>query len=137
MLRKVVAGTVILAVGVSASVAAALIPPPIVEIKGVRPEPNAFKDAGRKKPIVIKTAKDAAKYFGAKELTKLQQKVDFENQFVLLFAWRGSGQDRLEYAVAESFPEQIFFSLRPGRTRDLRPHVRVFALRSNVRWRVR
>ena len=37
---------------------------------------------------------------------------------------------------AESFPEQITFRIQPGRTRDLRPHVRVFALRGNVKWSV-
>jgi len=41
----------------------------------------------------------------------------------------------LAYRVAESDPEQVFFTFRPGRTRDLRPHVRVFAVRSNVTWR--
>ena len=32
---------------------------------------------------------------------------DFEQQVVLVFAWRGSGRDRSEYAVLESFPEPI------------------------------
>ena len=69
--------------------------------------------------------------------SKLRKQVDFAKQFVLLFAWRGSGQDRLDAAVAESYPEQIFFSYAPGRTRDLQEHVRVFALRSNVKWSVK
>ena len=43
--------------------------------------------------------------------------------------------EKADYVVMESFPEQIAFSCRPGRTRDLRPHVHVFALRSNVKWR--
>ncbi len=63
------------------------------------------------------------------------EQVDFEKQIVLVFAWRGSGQDKLDYVVAESFPEQITFTYRPGRTRDLRPHVYAYALRSNVAWK--
>jgi hypothetical protein len=43
----------------------------------------------------------------------------------------------MEYEVAESFPEQITFSLKPGLTRDLRPHVKIFALRANVKWRMK
>ena len=69
-------------------------------------------------------------------LAALKKQVDFDEQFVLLFAWRGSGQDKLTYVVAESFPEQITFRIEPGRTRDLRPHVHIYALRSNVKWSV-
>lgn len=110
--------------------------PAILELK-VRPDASAFKDAGRNKPIVIRSEKEAAKYFSGKALADLQKEVSFEKQIVLVFAWRGSGQDRLSYAVAESFPEQITFTLTPGRTKDLRPHVHVYALRSNVKWSVR
>ena len=110
--------------------------PPIQEIKGVQPSADVFKSAKRGEPLVLKTADEAAKFFNEEALASLQKKVDFEQQFVLVFAWRGSGQDKLTYVVAESFPEQITFSIIPGRTRDLRPHVHVFALRSNVKWSV-
>ena len=66
----------------------------------------------------------------------LGSQVDFEKQFLLVLAWQGSGGDRLNYTVAESFPEQIFFSMKRGLTRDLRPHMQVYALRSNVRWSI-
>jgi hypothetical protein len=111
--------------------------PPIASIDDVKPQPLAFDAAKRDAPLVIRTADDAAKYFDEDALARLNEQVDFEKQFVLVFAWRGSGQDRLAYAVAESFPEQIFFTLTPGRTKDLRPHVHVYALRSNVKWNVR
>jgi len=67
---------------------------------------------------------------------RLKEKVEFDEQVVLVFAWRGSGQDKLTYEVAESFPEQITFNIKPGRTKDLRPHIHIFALRSNVKWSV-
>jgi len=38
--------------------------PAIEEIKGVRPSPDVFKDAKRGKPLELKTADEAAKYFG-------------------------------------------------------------------------
>jgi hypothetical protein len=65
----------------------------------------------------------------------MSKKVDFTRQVVLAFAWRGSGRDKLTSTIAESFPEQIFFKFRPGRTRDLRSHIHIYALRSNVTWR--
>lgn len=109
--------------------------PPIRRIEGVEPLAKVFEDSGRAKPLVLRSAKEAVEYFGEKALEKLTGAVDFDKQVVLVFAWRGSGQDRLEYDVAESFPEQVMFSFTPGRTKDLRPHVRIYALRANVKWR--
>tara|TARA_Y100000589_G_scaffold99814_2_gene94354 strand:+ start:1161 stop:1592 length:432 start_codon:yes stop_codon:yes gene_type:complete len=108
---------------------------PIVAIK-VMPENRVFKTSSFNKPIVVKSKEEAAKHFGKEAVSALVGEVDFKKQFVLVFAWRGSGGDRLNYNVAESFPEQIFFSRQFGRTRDLRSHAKVFALRSNVKWNV-
>jgi hypothetical protein len=108
---------------------------PIVEIK-VTPEKSAFKNSAWSKPIVIKSQDEAARHFGKDALETIASKIDFKKQIVLVFAWQGSGGDKLGYKILESFPEQIPFSLRPGVTDDLRSHSRVFALRSNVRWSV-
>jgi hypothetical protein len=109
---------------------------PIVEIN-VTPEKSIFENSAWNKPIVIKSEDEAAKHFGKDALEMIAKKVDFKKQIVLVFAWRGSGGDRLEYKILESFPEQVPFSLRRGATDDLRSHSRVFALRSNVRWSVK
>ena len=58
-------------------------------------------------------------------------------QVLLLFAWRGSGQDRLEYQLQPSPAGEIVFFFSPGRTRDLREHHKVFVLRADVAWSVR
>src|SRR5436190_23873111 len=107
----------------------------IIELK-VKPEESAFKESAWNKPIVIRSQDEAAKHFGKDALEAIARAVDFKKQVVLVFAWKGSGGDKLEYKILESFPEQVPFSLRPGVTDDLRPHGRVFALRSNVRWSV-
>jgi hypothetical protein len=119
--------------GAVSPVAAAI--DPIAEIKGISFDRKVFQDSGRNKPLVFKDAEAAGKYLSKDNLAALTKKVDFKEQVVLVFAWRGSGQDKLTYAVLESYPEQVVFSFRPGRTKDLRPHVKVFALRSNVKWR--
>lgn len=108
----------------------------VTELTDLRVEEAVFRDASRTKPIVLKSLKNGAKYFDKEELIAISKTVDFEKQIVLVFAWKGSGQDRLQYIVKESFPEQIMFSYKPGRTRDLRPHVKVYVLRSNVKWAV-
>ena len=118
---------------------------PITELKNLTPndaafkasgssKPLAFKASGSAKPLALKTEKDAADYFAADELAKLTKQVDFKTQIVLLFAWQGSGQDKINFAVAESYPEQISFTYTPGRTKDLRQHIQIYALRSNVVW---
>jgi len=94
--------------------------PPIQKLKSPRPTQAVFKASSARKPLVIEKGK-----------------VDFAQQKLLIFAWRGSGRDRLSYAVAESYPEQVFFTLRRGRTKDMRPHLHLYALRANVRWTVK
>ncbi len=102
----------------------------------VSPEQSIVKDAVWNRPLAISSRQDAAACFSAEAMNALVSQVDFEKQFLLVFAWQGSGGDRLSYTVAESFPEQIFFSMKRGLTRDLRPHMHVYALRSNVRWSI-
>ena len=109
--------------------------PAIKEIDA-KPTADIFKAAKRNEPLALRTAEEAAKYFDKDALAVVEKKVDFEKQLLLVFAWRGSGQDKLTYDIAESFPEQIQFKIKPGRTKDLRPHLHVFALRSNVKWSV-
>ena len=111
--------------------------PPVKQIKDAKPNKGIFKAATRKKPLVLKSVKDAAKHFDKDVLVKLKKQVDFKQQFVLVFAWQGSGGDKLTVSVAESFPEQVFFSYKAGLTDDLKRHVYVYVLRSNVKWRVR
>lgn len=96
-----------------------------------------FQASSESKPLVLHSEEQAGEYFSDDELSKLAKAVDFSQQFVLVFAWRGSGQDKLNYAVMESFPEQISFSYQPGRTRDLRLHVSVYAVRANVKWSIK
>ncbi len=107
---------------------------PIVELALV-PEHSRLQASAWNKPVAITSMREAAGHFGRGTLETLE-KVDFEKQFLLVFAWQGSGGDTLQYSVAGSFPEQISFFLKRGLTRDLRQHTHVYALRSNVRWSI-
>lgn len=109
---------------------------PITELNDIHTKAAVFTDASITKPLVLKSLKNGSKYFDEKSLTEISKAVDFEKYIVLVFAWKGSGQDRLDYIVLESFPEQIAYTYTRGRTKDLRPHVKVYVLRSNVKWSV-
>jgi hypothetical protein len=94
----------------------------------------ALKKSSAQKPLLISSKKEASEYFSEKDLKKLKD-IDFSEQKVLVFAWRGSGKDKINYVVMESSPEQVRFSYKRGRTRDLRQHFKVFVLRKNVSYK--
>ena len=109
---------------------------PIVEVTKIMP-PKATNF--RKKPAdaqLIKTADEAGKLFGKQGLATLKKQVNFDKQNLIIIAWSGSGGDRITYFVNASFPEQVVFSYKRGRTRDLRRHFKLYAVRKNVKWSV-
>jgi len=110
---------------------------PVKEVQ-VDPTDAAFDDSSATQPIEITSLEDAEPYFEKAALATLEAGVDFEKQTVLLFAWRGSGQDKLAVMAgeAEDGVEQVVFTYTAGMTRDLRPHTAVYAVRSGVAWRV-
>ena len=107
--------------------------PPIQDITDIKPNEQIWKVAKRGVPLTLNSKSEAARYFAEPQLKLLLKKVDFQKQTLLVFAWRGSGQDKMTYTIAESFPEQITFKILPGRTRDLRPHLNLYAIRKNVK----
>lgn len=113
--------------------------PAIKEVKvqiGHEAQSRLKKVANPATPLLIESPDDAAKYFSKEEVAAIAGQIDFAAQKLLVFAWAGSGQDKLSYVVMESFPEQIRFRLTRGRTRDLRQHFKCYGLRKNVRYRV-
>ena len=107
---------------------------PVIELKNLRADRSVFADATRIEPIVLKSSTHGESYFGEEALATIAKAVDFEKQVVLVFAWHGSGQDDLAFAQSQSHPGRIEFTYKPGRTRDRRPHVKVFVLSSDVKW---
>jgi hypothetical protein len=109
---------------------------PIRELEGLTPKEAAFRPAKPLVPLVLKSLEKAARYLPEADVEKLKKEVDFTQEVVLLFAWEGSGQDRLTHEMAESQPEQVAFTREPGRTRDLRPHVHAYVVSAKVKWTV-
>lgn len=99
-----------------------------------KPKATAFKDASREKPLTLKSKKDIEQYFAGPEVVKLRKSVNFDKQNVLVFAWGGSGQDKLSFDVTKTSPEKVVFQFEPGRTRDYVRHVLVVVIRADVKW---
>ncbi len=129
---------------ISSNCTAAVCPPvkvpdkigePIREIKDLQlNRETTLKRNPFASPFVASNEEEAKKLFDEKSLEKLKKEVDFEKQIVVVFSWRGSGGDKIQSIVQESFPERVRFSRKQGLTRDLKHHVHVFVLRNNVRW---
>ncbi|XAM00310.1 hypothetical protein OT109_02760 [Phycisphaeraceae bacterium D3-23] len=108
----------------------------IVRQLDVSPGRDIFDSASRAEPLEIASAADAAAHFDADALAALNDAVDWETEHVMVFAWRGSGQDRMTAQVDADNPDTVRFVYTPGRTRDLRPHVYVYVVKQGVVWEV-
>ena len=82
------------------------------------------------KPTEVKD-QEAAKKILSKELI---EKLDFTKVKVLIFSWKGSGLDKLKYEVDKTNSKKVVFHFKAGRTRDLRPHLKVYVLKKDVIW---
>ena len=110
----------------------------IVEIGSDKADKIETKDGVATTPTMV-TDEDGLKKAIPDEDTRkrIAKLVDLKEQKLLIFAWKGSGGDKLDYTVLERFPELIKFTVTPGKTDDLRSHVKLFAVRNNVTWEVK
>ena len=108
---------------------------PITDIKLDKDDKLEVKPGKWAEPSKV-TSADELKKLVADEATraKIAKTMDLKTHDLLVFCWQGSGGDKLEYVILESYPEQVPFKLKPGATDDLRTHVKLFAVRKNVRW---
>jgi hypothetical protein len=78
-------------------------------------------------PAVVASAAELAKspvLGGAADA--LGKQVDFAKEKLVVFAWAGSGQDKVTAGAVKD--KTAAFTYTRGLTRDLRPHVKVFAI---------
>ncbi|MFM8274937.1 MAG: hypothetical protein ACKODX_21760 [Gemmata sp.] len=81
-------------------------------------------------PAEVKTADELAKCPAcAGEAEALKKLVNFEKEKLLVFAWAGSGQDVVAVTgTTKDGKTVVAVAYTPGRTRDLRQHVKLFAV---------
>jgi hypothetical protein len=77
-------------------------------------------------PMHIKDAKKLADVFSVKEeQAAIAKEVDFTKESLVVFAWSGSGGDKVTPGGND---KEVKFTFVPGLTRDFRPHVHLFAI---------
>jgi len=100
-----------------------------VDLKGY--EVNAKNRGQVTKPTKIASAEELAKALPGKDVAeKIGKQVDFSKEYLLLFRWSGSGQDKL----SAGGDKKAVFTLKRGLTRDLRPHLHLFAVAKDAEW---
>jgi len=90
-----------------------------------------------KKPTVIADDKALAAAMPDEAARKaIGKQVDFDKQELLLFAWSGSGRDRLRVSVraGKGGGKEHVFAYERGLTRDFRPHTKLFAIEKGAKW---
>lgn len=111
---------------------------PIREIAAGEKDKIDTKAGKATEPTKVTTAEELEKRIPDEDTRKrLAKEVDFKTHTLLVFAWQGSGQDKLEYAVQESAPEKVAFTVTRGLTKDLRSHTHLYVLRNDVKWAVK
>ena len=111
--------------------------PVIRVITGFKPPFARGPGFARAKPKTFEAAEELAEAVGDKAVEKIGEQVDFHNQFLVFFQWAGSGQDKLSFQIdEEGEAPKVVFKFRPGRTRDLRPHAYLYAIRKGVTWEI-
>ncbi len=81
-------------------------------------------------PAIVTSAEDLAKSpvvgQSAEAIAKL---IDFDKEKLLVFAWAGSGQDKVAVTDENKGGKTLLtVKYMPGLTRDLRPHVKLFVV---------
>jgi hypothetical protein len=82
-------------------------------------------------------AKDAAEprlISGVVTADEVRKQVDFDKEYLMLFRWSGSGQDRLtaELTGQKEGRPMVVFHFTGGKTKDLKQHSRLFAIGKGV-----
>ncbi|GIW81072.1 MAG: hypothetical protein KatS3mg105_2879 [Gemmatales bacterium] len=87
------------------------------------------------KPTTVKSREELVKVIRDKTARlRIESQVRFATDELLIFAWQGSSGDRLEAKVKGN---QVEFIYSPGVTDDVRPLVRLFALKKGTKWEVK
>jgi len=91
-----------------------------------------------KKPARITKKEELEKAVSGKEVQeKIAKQVDFAREHLLLFAWQGSGGDKLSVKTEDEKGKVVaVFSYSPGVTDDVKAHVHLFAIPKDATWRV-
>jgi hypothetical protein len=91
------------------------------------------------KPEKIGGKDDLEKTIASKEVrAEIAKQVDFKKEYLLLFRWGGSGQDKLTIDVEKGKKGDLaVITYKRGLTRDYRRHVRLFAIPKGMEYKLK
>jgi hypothetical protein len=92
-------------------------------------------------PIKITSPAELAKAIADKDTQgKLNKQIDWKKEYLLLFAWSGSGGDRLTFAVEKGAKPKdspvVVLTFKAGLTRDLRRHGSLIVIPNKTTYRI-
>jgi hypothetical protein len=100
-----------------------------IKVKGLPSARGALGD-----PTRITSKEELEKVVADKAArAEILKQVDLRKEFLVLFGWSGSGQDKLELKMDK---DKAMFTYTRGRTRDLRMHAKLFALPLKTEYKV-
>jgi hypothetical protein len=112
----------------------------VKEIKGIDREGIAIEKVVKKvpEPVVITSKEKLAEVFTVKRTQEaIQKEVNFKKHQLLVFRWRGSGQDKLASKALTNDPKyQVAFQYTQGLSEDLQSHLHVFVLPKDAKWKM-
>ena len=121
----------ILAVLLVGSLAAAADEKPAIKELSTKDLKLNFPQRGKAtEPTTITSAEDLAKHHVIKDAADdIKKQVDFAKEKLVVFAWGGSGQDKItpELKTADKKTTAVF-SYTVGRTRDFRVHTHLYVV---------
>jgi len=94
------------------------------------------KEGKATEPATVKTAEELKKNpVVGQSADEIAKQIDFAKQNLLVFAWAGSGQDRITASIGAGSDGKpiVYVELLPGKTFDLREHVRLFAVPKDLK----
>ncbi len=105
-----------------------------IDIKGLKID---TAESGKLQSIKITTEKEFEEAIPDKDArTALSKKIDLKKEYLLLVKWAGSGGDRLYFETIKDKKQGeavCVFTMKRGLTRDLRRHVKLFAIPKEVK----
>ncbi|MFP6693802.1 MAG: hypothetical protein VB875_12325 [Pirellulales bacterium] len=120
------------------SLATAEPTPGVRELRGLKPTAQPNKRGRANEPTVIKDKAGLVESFTDKSSQDAALKqINFNKEILLIFRWAGSGQDRIA-ATSKKTGEsiQVVFGYTRGLTRDLRRHLKIYAVAKDAKWKV-
>lgn len=99
----------------------------IVELKNATLSGELKRESRTIKSLVISDLDTAKKILTGATLEAVQD-LDFETKKILMFQWRGSCKDKLNYFIDESKPKHVTFERIWGRAKHSCHHVKVYII---------